>query len=886
VLAQSPSALADFDAATTYSYDIHGNVDTLVQQYRKGMMASHGDNRFKVMTYQYDLISGKVNQVHYQPGEPDQYYHRYAYDAENRITDVYTTTNKALIGSDVLEDHEAFYSYYTHGPLARTILGQQQVQGVDYAYTLQGWLKGVNSMALDTAIDMGRDGGGTITARDAYGFQLNYFTGDYKPVNTSRNPFPGHSGYIGAAYRPLYNGNISSMGVNIGKLNQPQLYNYEYDQLNRLVSMQAYRGFSGNSWSGITATTDHQEQITYDGNGNITSYLRNGNTSAGKPLAMDNLGYAYNKDGSGNLINNKLRHVTDAVTAVANYTEDIDGQVADNYSYDQIGNLTGDIKEKIDSIEWNVYGKIAQIWKDNSPSVGDLQRIAYRYDASGNRISKTVYSNQDATNYKALHTWYVRDASGNVMATYTSEDVAAKSTLATGTLGKLYLNELHMYGSSRLGIWSRKVDMDVLPASGGTAPLLGTLGIDTFNRGNKFFELANHLGNVLVTVSDRKVGQNPASGLYTSYTSEVVSASDYAPFGMQMVGRTFEVAGSTTYRFSINGQEKTPEIAPNTTTAEYWQYDARIARRWNTDPLVKVHESSYATFANNPINYIDPNGADTINITRTTTRRLGGKMGGGLDGVSSKIIPDEITRTASVGVIAAKGEDIFRITDINVTIGVDGTETRISSTTTLNLNNEQTFYRTGGHNMKGYLDDRYALAANAPTWLLQYYAEKSNDIGIKSAIAYQKDIRFAAGVEKVMDVAYTLSGAYGVFRFGVSRLAYSSYINLASNQRTIHILAGDVTGGGHSWFGSLGSFTNGLKGVKSMFPVNWSKNKIMHAISDVAVNNPWVQQTGKAGALFTKSGQPVRYAVEGTYQGVKIKVITTADDIITAYPIK
>jgi hypothetical protein len=65
------------------------------------------------------------------------------------------------------------------------------------------------------------------------------------------------------------------MGVNIGKLNQPQLYNYEYDQLNRLVSMQAYRGFSGNSWSGITATTDHQESITYDGNGNIVSYLRN-----------------------------------------------------------------------------------------------------------------------------------------------------------------------------------------------------------------------------------------------------------------------------------------------------------------------------------------------------------------------------------------------------------------------------------------------------------------------------------------------------------------------------------------------------------------------------------------------------------------------------------
>jgi hypothetical protein len=28
--------------------------------------------------------------------------------------------------------------------LARTMLGKQQVQQLDYAYTLQGWFKGVN----------------------------------------------------------------------------------------------------------------------------------------------------------------------------------------------------------------------------------------------------------------------------------------------------------------------------------------------------------------------------------------------------------------------------------------------------------------------------------------------------------------------------------------------------------------------------------------------------------------------------------------------------------------------------------------------------------------------------------------------------------------------
>ncbi len=57
----------------------------------------------------------------------------------------------------------------------------------------------------------------------------------------------------------------------------------------------------------------------------------------------------------------------------------------------------------------------------------------------------------------------------------------------------------------------------------------------------------------------------------------------------------------------------------------------------------------------------------------------------------------------------------------------------------------------------------------------------------------------------------------------------------------------------------------------------------MHAVSDVAVNNQWIQPTGNAGAMFTKSGQPVRFVVEGYYQGTKMRVITTHTDIITAF---
>ena len=78
---------------------------------------------------------------------------------------------------------------------------------------------------------------------------------------------------------------------------------------------------------------------------------------------------------------------------------------------------------------------------------------------------------------------------------------------------------------------------------------------------------------------------------------------------MTMPGRKFKQAGSD-YRYSINGQEKESELNENITTAEFWEYDSRIVRRWNIDPVRKEYESPYACFSNNPIWFSDPNGDD------------------------------------------------------------------------------------------------------------------------------------------------------------------------------------------------------------------------------------------------------------------------------------
>jgi RHS repeat-associated protein len=288
----------------------------------------------------------------------------------------------------------------------------------------------------------------------------------------------------------------------------------------------------------------------------------------------------------------------------------------DNYQYDLIGNLIRDDSAKISSITWTVYGKIKSITKT------DGSIITYTYNSAGYRISKSVNNTHTVVN-----TYYVRDASGNTMAIYNSTDLVAQPIVK----GQLFIGEFQLYGSNRLGIYNLNELMGALP------------GIATFTRGNKFFELSNHLGNVLVTVSDKKIpvnfnnnyycndknlklyiqlnpvfypcdlnpGQTVDTTLIHHYLPDVVTANDYYPFGMQMPGRSYTQPNSS-YRYGFNGQEKSNEIKGegNSYTTANWEYDPRIGRRWNVDPIPKDDESPFMALGNNPIVMVDPTGED------------------------------------------------------------------------------------------------------------------------------------------------------------------------------------------------------------------------------------------------------------------------------------
>ena len=132
--------------------------------------------------------------------------------------------------------------------------------------------------------------------------------------------------------------------------------------------------------------------------------------------------------------------------------------------------------------------------------------------------------------------------------------------------------------------------------------------------GDKQYELANHLGNVLNVVTDRKLPfeyDSNTSGLVDYFTADVKSYSDYYPFGMQLPKRHGR-EGIEDYRYAFNGMEKDDEVKGSGNSYDFGarMYDPRIGRWLSRDPLFKYYPdlSDYNYAANNPIFFVDVDG--------------------------------------------------------------------------------------------------------------------------------------------------------------------------------------------------------------------------------------------------------------------------------------
>ncbi|NQY06721.1 MAG: hypothetical protein HRT68_11185, partial [Flavobacteriaceae bacterium] len=484
---------SDFEHALFYNYDIHGNVKELIEQ--NNTLALNGfDVHISSTQYQYDLISGNVHQVTFQKGKLNQFMHRYFYDADNRITSVETSSD------GVLWEQDAAYEYYEHGPLARVNLGNKSVQGLDYAYTLQGWLKAVNSETVKKQDDFGRDGiqqnGNGIhknIAQDAFGYALSYFNTDYTARHSQLGNNANAFKYSQDTTIPhtisndlnLYNGNIKQMitGVrDLSTMHDNKVYGtqnrYVYDQLNRIKEMNGT--LVDRTGNNVTYTSDlTKAKYMYDKNGNLRSIRRWAPSSdLSSSIYFDKLGYNYNTDSNGNKINNQLTAVNDLQGKV--FLNDLDSQLAvlynnfgiifnpddpatHNYVYDEIGQLIQDKSEGL-TIDWRVDGKVKQVLRNDGTS--PQTTITFQYDGLGNRVAKTTSILGQGGGQT---TFYNRDAQGNVLSVL-ERNVIVPGVANTPTTTTVNQVEHHLYGSSRLGIEKKNVNLATLvvdPNSGG-----------------------------------------------------------------------------------------------------------------------------------------------------------------------------------------------------------------------------------------------------------------------------------------------------------------------------------------------------------------------------------------------------------------------------------
>nr|WP_299213970.1 RHS repeat-associated core domain-containing protein [uncultured Allomuricauda sp.] len=564
-LSGNVAATQNDQCTTLYSYDVYGRLEWLVQNIN-GM-----GGIIKTLDYEYDPITGVVTKVIYQKDASDEFIHRYAYNNADELIKVETSTD------DISYTTQAEYFYYESGGLKRVELADG-VQGVDYVYNMAGQLKGINHPTLgNSSLDPGGDN------NDLFGMQVDYHNADYQRTLANIKATTYGTDQLNGNIKGIRWNNDPNTMVN----GEERIYSYSYNRNNWLTAAE-YGAFLGNGNSNAPATvtntntynsgsgtidleatqsitlspnfhaqsgstftarivsTDGFEEgggdynvtgIEYDPNGNIERLIRNKQTE-GNTNAMDDLTYHYNAAKP-----NRLTHVDDSKGNVAG-ADDIGDQGANNYSYNAIGQLTGNTAEGI-TYTYNAQGLVTEV------QVSGNTRVKFYYSDRGQRVKKESYS---AGGQLSGTTYYVRDFIGNPMAIYYRPSG-----------GGLSLIEQPLYGNQRLGMRYEADDSYV-------------------------YELKDHLGNVRTLF--KKNGTSP----------NLQGITDYYPFGMTMPGLN-TLANS--YRYTYQGQEKDEETGKEAFQLRLW--DSRIGRWLTTDPYGQFN-SPYLGMGNNPVVGVDPDG--------------------------------------------------------------------------------------------------------------------------------------------------------------------------------------------------------------------------------------------------------------------------------------
>jgi RHS repeat-associated protein len=357
---------------TTFTYDAAGNVKTRTNARNKTAQYHYDSlNRLSqivyggnTVTYSWDDCAngiGRLCSVAISNGASISY----GYDSHGRLTGKTQTT-----GTNTLT---ASYSYNTQGQWQQTITPSGQTIG----YV---WLNGkidavtVNGQPLISQISYEPDG------------QIAGWTWG----NGQQ-----HERVYDLAGRPV----LASLGFNAAQL--PNSRHYGYDAAGRLIQM------TDDSNPGLN------QQHDYDGLDRLIGSER------GEP-AQSRVDYSYDLNGNrtGKVLDNTIVY-NYGIAANSNRLQNQSGAQAVNYSYDELGNLTGD-GTFTHSYGYNAAGR-RYLTTVNATG----QTIGYGYNALGQRVSKTM---------SGVTTRYFYDEQGHLAGEYTGSGQLIQEIVWLGDL--------------------------------------------------------------------------------------------------------------------------------------------------------------------------------------------------------------------------------------------------------------------------------------------------------------------------------------------------------------------------------------------------------------------------------------------------------------------
>ncbi|WP_449397588.1 DUF6443 domain-containing protein [Chryseobacterium wanjuense] len=475
---------------------------------------------------------------------------RYVYDPQYRLLQHYHQVD------DKPEELLTENSYNELSQVKNKKVGNN-LQSIDYAYNIRGWLTDINKGQMEAA-----DLGGKLFA---YKVKYNQKQGIDNPDQAL---FPNKN------VTARYNGNIAevdwrsveTLGVNPSIT--PKRYGYAYDKLNRLSA--GYYQNPNNPYS-----KENTESLDYDLNGNITDVYRTSVTEYGSNTAtlIDKLKYDYN----GN-----------QTTAINDYSYNQTGYEGggSEIHYDLNGNMKDMADKGIDAIKYN-FLNLSNYLHLNRNGIEDIT-VNTKYSADGIKLRK-----ESSTVVSGIAGSTVTKSTVDYLDGFQYSKVDAPNSGGGG--------DPEMFSARAMEPQAFSIEQKTVTTLGAKTPDLQFLptaeGFYDYINDQYIYQYFDHAGNVRVSFA-----RNSAGAL------QLKDNNDYYPFGMNHLKTGNAYFGQGSYvKYKFGGKE----------LQEYGAYDfgariymADIARWSAVDPMAEENPglSVYRYGFNNPIMFTDPNG--------------------------------------------------------------------------------------------------------------------------------------------------------------------------------------------------------------------------------------------------------------------------------------